>query len=335
MRWENERESSNVEDRRGASGGGAGGGDAGGMGGGRGGRFPIPIGRGGIGVGTIVVALVGAWLFGINPMTVIEVMSGGGGGVVSAPQLPQQQQPSQSQPPQSQPQIAQHSGQPGQSGHSASAADPLSKFVSVVLASTEDTWTKVFAQSGSKYPPPRLVLYRGRTATGCGMGDTAAGPFYCPADQKLYIDLAFYKIMRDQLGAAGDTAQAYVIAHEVGHHIQNLNGTMQQMEQARARMSPAQYNQLSVRLELQADCFAGVWVHHSQQAKGWLEQGDIEEAINAAAAVGDDKIQREMQGAVRPESFTHGSSAQRTRWFRTGAQGGRIDQCDTFNARQI
>jgi uncharacterized protein len=316
MRWENERESSNVEDRRssGASPGG-------GMGGG--GGFQIPMGRGGLGVGTIVVALVGAWLFGINPMTVLDVLGGGGGGgVISAPQ----QQP--------QPQVAQqHGGQPAQGAQHAS--DPLSKFVSVVLASTEDTWQKVFTQSGSKYPPPRLVLFRGRTPTGCGAGETAAGPFYCPADQKLYIDLAFYKIMRDQLGAGGDAAQAYVIAHEVGHHVQNLTGTMQQMEQARARMSPAQYNQLSVRLELQADCYAGVWVHHSQDAKGWLEQGDIEGAINAAAAVGDDKLQREMQGAVRPESFTHGTSAQRMRWFRAGAQGGRIDQCDTFNAKQL
>lgn len=309
MRWEGERESSNVEDRRGGGGGSGGGG----------GGFGVPGGRGGIGIGTIVIALLGAWFFGINPMTVIDIMGGGEGPVMSAPA------------PQSQ--AAPRSGQPG--APAVVQQDPLARFVSVVLASTEDTWTKIFQGAGARYQPPRLVLYSGRTRTGCGVGDAAAGPFYCPADQQLYIDLAFYKVMRDRLGAAGDTAQAYVIAHEVGHHIQNLVGTMDKMEQARARMGAQQYNQMSIRLELQADCYAGVWVHHSQQAKGWLEKGDIEEAMTAAAAVGDDKIQREMQGVVRPESFTHGSSAQRVKWFRVGAESGRIDQCDTFSARSL
>ena len=308
MRWEGQRESSNVEDRRGSPGGGG---------------FSVPGGRGGLGVGTIVIALLGAWLFGINPMTVMEILGGGEGPSMTAP-APQ-------------PQVTQRSGQPAgaQPGTQAAPQDQMSKFVSVVLASTEDTWKKVFQASGSQYPAPRLVLYSGRTATACGTGESAAGPFYCPADKKLYIDLAFYKLMRDRLGAAGDTAQAYVIAHEVGHHIQNLVGTMDKMEQARARMSAQQYNQLSVRLELQADCYAGVWVHHSQQAKGWLEPGDIEEAINAAAAVGDDRLQKEMRGVVRPESFTHGSSVQRVKWFRVGAETGRIDQCDTFAARAL
>lgn len=312
MRWEGQRESDNVEDRRG---GGGGSGDGGGRGG-----FSVPGGRGGIGVGTIVIALLGSWFLGINPLTVIDIL-GGAGQVMQAP-APQ-------------PQVSQRGGQPGAQGPGAGQQDQLSKFVSVVLASTEDTWRKVFQNSKAQYPAPRLVLFSGRTPTGCGMGEAAAGPFYCPADQKLYIDLAFYKVMRDRLGAAGDTAQAYVIAHEVGHHIQNVTGTMEKMEQARARMSSQQYNQLSVRLELQADCFAGIWVHHSQQAKGWLEPGDIEEAINAAAAVGDDKLQKEMQGVVRPESFTHGSSAQRAKWFRVGAETGRIDQCDTFAARTL
>lgn len=313
MRWEGQRESSNVEDRRDSPSSRGGGG------------FPIPGGRGGLGVGTIVIALLGAWLFGINPMTVMDILGSGEGSSMSTPA------------PQPQPQAGPRPGQPGAQAGSPAAggSDQMSKFVSVVLASTEDTWKKVFQNSNSQYPTPRLVLYSGRTATGCGTGESAAGPFYCPADKKLYIDLAFYRIMRDRLGAAGDTAQAYVIAHEVGHHIQNLVGTMDKMEQARARMSSQQYNQMSVRLELQADCFAGIWVHHSQQAKGWLEPGDIEEAINAAAAVGDDRLQKEMQGVVRPESFTHGSSAQRVKWFRLGAESGRIDQCDTFAARSL
>lgn len=302
MRWEGQRESSNVEDRRG-------------QGGGMGRGMPMPGGRGGVGLGTIVIALLGAWFFGINPMTVIDIFGGGGAPMIAAPEPP--------------------SSSAGQRTPGAAPADQGGKFVSVVLASTEDTWRKVFATANAQYPPPKLVLYSGRTSTACGLGDMAAGPFYCPADQKVYIDLSFYKIMRDRLGAAGDAAQAYVIAHEVGHHVQNVIGTMQRMEQARQRMSQQQYNQLSVRLELQADCYAGVWVHHSQQAKGWLEQGDIEEAMQAAAAVGDDKIQREMQGVVRPESFTHGSSAQRVRWFKLGAESGRIDQCDTFAARQL
>ena len=176
------------------------------------------------------------------------------------------------------------------------------------------------------------MLFSGATQTACGHGSAAAGPFYCPADQKLYIDLAFYKTLRDRLGAPGDTAQAYVIAHEVGHHIQNLTGTMRKMEAARQQANERQYNDLSVRLELQADCYAGIWAHHSQQGRQWFEQGDIEEALNAAAAVGDDNIQRRTQGTVVPEAFTHGSSAQRARWFKTGMQSGSVDQCNTFGS---
>ncbi|MGD9945708.1 MAG: neutral zinc metallopeptidase, partial [Burkholderiaceae bacterium] len=194
---------------------------------------------------------------------------------------------------------------------------------------------QVFSRAGQQYRPPKLVLYRGRTNTACGLGSAAAGPFYCPADERVYIDLDFFQTMRDKLRAPGEFAQAYVIAHEVGHHVQNLLGTMQQMQDARRRVSEQQYNALSVRLELQADCYAGVWAHHSQQARGWLERGDLEQALAAAAAVGDDNLQRQSQGVVVPESFTHGSSAQRMRWFRIGFQNGQPGECDTFSARSL
>lgn len=294
MRWQRERESTNVEDRRSGAGGGGG----------------LPIGRGGIGVGTIVIALVAGWIFGINPLTLLGIFGDDGG--ISAPV---------------------EQAAPG--GLSAAPTDEGGRFVSVVLASTEDVWTDIFRQGGARYSPPPLVLFSGRTRTACGLGEAASGPFYCPGDRKVYIDLAFYKLLRDRLGAPGDAAQAYVIAHEVGHHVQNLLGTMGKMDAARTRASEAQANALSVRLELQADCYAGIWAARSQQAKGWLDQGDIEEVMNAAAAIGDDRLQRQSQGVVVPESFTHGTSAQRARWFRVGAQSGRIDQCDTFAARAM
>ncbi|MGE0801551.1 MAG: neutral zinc metallopeptidase [Lautropia sp.] len=301
MRWEGGRESQNVEDRRGRGGGGIGG-------------MPgIRVGGGGIGIGTIVIAMLIAWLLGVNPLALLGLAEEGGPAV----QQPQQRAP---QSP---------SGAPG------GQADSGRAFVSVVLGSTEDVWSRIFQQSGSRYAAPKLVLYERATRTGCGVGQAAAGPFYCPADQTVYIDLSFYRTLRDKLGAPGDTAEAYVIAHEVGHHIQYLTGTMQKMEAARQRISEAQYNELSVRLELQADCYAGIWVHHSQQARQWFDQGDIEEALNAAAAVGDDNIQRRTQGMVVPESFTHGSSQQRARWFRIGAQSGAVSQCDTFSARSL
>ncbi len=186
--------------------------------------------------------------------------------------------------------------------------------------------------AAARYEPPVLVLYRGGTRTGCGIGEAAAGPFYCPADRRVYIDLDFFRVMRERLGAGGDFAQAYVIAHEVGHHLQNLAGTSRQMAEARQRLPERQYNALSVKLELQADCFAGVWAQRSQQAKGWLERGDIDEAIAAAAAVGDDRLQKQSQGVVVPDAFTHGSSAQRVQWFRTGMQSGRLEACNTFAA---
>jgi len=296
MKWEGNRESDNVEDRR--DGGGGGGGGLGGLIGGR-----------GIGIGTIVIALVGGWVFGINPLTILGLLSGGG-----APTAQVQQAPAPHKPP---------------------ADDRMAKFVSTVLADTEDVWKELFAMGGGQYQDPRLVLFRGATPTACGTGQAAMGPFYCPADRKVYIDLGFYETLKNKLGAPGEFAQAYVIAHEVGHHVQNLLGISAKMEQMRAKVSPTQYNALSVRLELQADCFAGVWAHHAQSARQILENGDIESAMNAAARIGDDALQKQSQGYVVPESFTHGTSAQRTRWFNTGLQNGSVKGCDTFSAKNL
>ena len=290
MKWEGNRESDNVEDRRGSGGG-----------------FPLPGGRG-IGIGTIVIALLGGWLLGINPLTLLGLLSGGG-----VPPAQVQQAPAQRPP----------------------ADDRLARFVSTVLADTEDVWHGVFRQAGGSYQEPRLVLFRGATPTACGTGQAAMGPFYCPADQKVYIDLGFYETLQSRLGAPGDFAQAYVIAHEVGHHVQNLLGISAKVDQMRGRVSQAEYNRLSVRLELQADCFAGVWAHHAQNARQILEQGDVEEAMNAAAQIGDDALQRSSGGAVVPESFTHGTSAQRQRWFHAGMQQGSLKACDTFAARAL
>ena len=299
MRWEGNRESDNVEDRR----------DDGDDGGGGGGGFGF--GGRSIGIGTIVVALVGGWIFGINPLTILGLLSGG------APPA-QVQQHQQHRPAQRPP-----------------ADDRMAKFVSTVLADTEDVWKDVFTKGGASYREPRLVLFRGATQTACGRGQAAMGPFYCPADQRVYIDLGFYETLRNRLGAPGDFAQAYVIAHEVGHHVQNLLGISGKMDQMRGGVSKVEYNALSVRLELQADCFAGVWAHNAQNARQILEQGDVEEAMNAAAKIGDDALQRSSGGAVVPESFTHGTSAQRQRWFDTGLKTGSVKACDTFSARNL
>ena len=290
MRWEGERQSDNVEDRRSGAGGGG-----------------LGIGGRSIGVGTIVIALIGWGVFGINPLTTIGMLSGGGG-------APQVQQAPASHPPQD---------------------DKQAAFVSTVLASTEDVWSDIFRKGGAQYPAPRLVLFRGATPTACGTGQAAMGPFYCPADQKVYIDLGFYETLKSRLGAPGDFAQAYVIAHEVGHHVQHLLGITSKVDQMRGRVSQKEYNAMSVRLELQADCFAGVWAHHAQNARQILEQGDVEEAMNAAARIGDDALQRASGGAVVPDSFTHGSSAQRQRWFHTGLKQGSVQACDTFSARSL
>jgi predicted metalloprotease len=290
MRWEGNRQSSNVEDYRSGGGGGFGG-----------------FGGRSIGIGTIVIALVGGAIFGINPMTILSILSGGG-----APATQQQQGPAPTPP----------------------ANDPEAKFVSTVLADTEDVWKTLFSQGGATYKEPKLVLFRGAIGTACGTGQSAMGPFYCPLDQKVYIDLGFYETLKSRMGAPGDFAQAYVIAHEVGHHVQHILGITDQVERARAR-GGREGNQMSVRLELQADCFAGVWGHHAQNARNILEQGDIEEAMNAAAKIGDDALQASAGRAVVPDSFTHGSSEQRQRWFATGLKTGSVKACDTFSARSL
>jgi hypothetical protein len=200
----------------------------------------------------------------------------------------------------------------------------------VVLADTEDTWGELFARAGARYEAPKLVLFSGVVRSACGMAQSAMGPFYCPRDQKVYIDLDFYRDLRDRFGAPGDFAQAYVIAHEVGHHVQTLLGVSQQVHEAQQRLPQAEGNALSVRVELQADCYAGVWAHHAHRARQVLEQGDVEEGLAAAAAIGDDRIQQQTQGTVVPESFTHGSSRQRVEWFRRGLEQGDLERCDTF-----
>lgn len=300
MKWEGQRESSQIEDRRGSGGGGRGGGG-------------IRVGGGrGVGLGTIAIALVAGWIFGINPGTIIGVL----GGLEGAEPAATQQAPA-----------------PGATR--SAPQDEQARFVSTVLASTEEVWAETFQASGRDYRKPVLVLYRGSTRSACGVGQAAMGPFYCPGDQKVYLDLGFFETMHRQLGAPGDFAQAYVIAHEVGHHVQHLLGVTDKVDALRSRQSEAQANAMSVRLELQADCFAGVWASRSQQGRQWLEQGDLEEAMNAASQIGDDTLQQNAGGAVRPETFTHGSSAQRMRWFQRGFQSGQVSQCDTFQARSL
>jgi len=213
--------------------------------------------------------------------------------------------------------------------------DELADFVSVVLADTEDTWEEIFQELGGDYQEPVLVLFSGAVESACGFAQAAVGPFYCPADQKVYIDLSFYDDLKTRHQAPGDFAQAYVIAHEVGHHVQNITGISRQVRQAQQQAGEVQANQLSVRLELQADCFAGIWAHHADEDRQILEQGDIQEALNAASAIGDDRLQRQTRGYVAPDSFTHGSSEQRMRWFSRGLEAGSLEQCDTFSAENI
>jgi uncharacterized protein len=284
MRLDDQEESSNVEDRRGMS---------------------MPGGRaGGIGIGTIVMALV-AMYFGVDPSLVMNIGQGvSQNAPVEAKAIP--------------------------------ADDPAAKFVAKVLGSTEETWGKIFAASGQQYPAPKLVLFSGQTPTACGSGQAAAGPFYCPGDQKVYIDLSFYEEMKNRFHAPGDFAQAYVIAHEIGHHIQNLQGISDKVQQARqSARNEAESNQYSVRLELQADCYAGVWAMHADGANRILEAGDVEEAMTAAAAIGDDALQKQAQGYTVPDSFTHGTSQQRQRWFNQGLSTGDIKKCDTFSVASL
>jgi predicted metalloprotease len=298
MKMDDQRESSQVEDRRGPGGFGGGGG--------------LPGGRRGVGLGTVALAVVAGWVFGINPLTIINVLGGMDGA--------------------SEPAVVQ---QPAPGTRAAPQQDESTRFISKVLASTEDAWDGVFRQANAQYQKPVLVLYRGATRTACGTGQAAMGPFYCPGDSKVYLDLDFFDTMRRQLGAPGDFAQAYVVAHEVGHHVQHLMGITDKVDSLRERVSETQANALSVRLELQADCFAGVWAHNAEQAKSFLENGDLEEAMNAASQIGDDTLQRNAGARVRPESFTHGTSQQRMAWFKRGLQSGQIAQCDTFQARSL
>ncbi len=281
MRLGDRRESRNVEDRRG-----------------------IRYGRaGGIGLGTIVLALV-AMYFGQDPAVVLQGMQGQGG------QVEEQQVPYQ------------------ESAREAEARVLVSK----VLADTEDTWNVIFTAAGRTYEEPKLILFSGGVKTACGFGESASGPFYCPADHQVYIDLTFYQELHDRFGAPGDFAQAYVIAHEVGHHVQTLLGISERTQAARQRASQAEANAISVRQELQADCFAGLWAHNANESRQILESGDIEDGLNAAAAIGDDRL---TQGRAPPEAFTHGTSEQRVRWFKRGLDTGSMDQCDTFGARSL
>jgi hypothetical protein len=264
------------------------------------------IGRGGVGIGGIVLALVVSYFTGINPMTLL--------GFIEQTPLARQQAPAAQRPP---------------------ANDETAIFVSKVLASTEDVWTTAFQQNGRQYEKPKLVLFTGATPTACGTGQTAMGPFYCPGDHKVYIDLAFYRELKERFKAPGEFAQAYVVAHEVGHHVQNLLGIADKVHEARQRAGKAEGNALSVRMELQADCLAGVWGKRTDTMKQVLEPGDLEAALTAASAIGDDRLQQQAQGRIVPESFTHGSSEQRVRWFRRGFETGDMNQCNTFKAERL
>jgi uncharacterized protein len=283
MRWRGERQSTNVEDRRGIGGKG------------------LAVGGG---LGTIVLLLL-ALLMGGDPQQLLEQVQTGQG--------PGAQQPASRQQP---------------------AQDDQTQFVRAALASTEDVWAEIFRQNGERYRAPTLVIFDGRTPSACGMGSAAVGPFYCPGDQKVYIDLSFFRDLEQRFRAPGDFAQAYVIAHEIGHHVQNVLGTMDKVNSLQQRTRGPQANQLSVRLELQADFYAGLWAHHAAR-RGLIEPGDIEEALGAASAIGDDRLQRQSQGYVVPDSFTHGTSEQRARWFRRGYESGDIRQGDTFGARSL
>ena len=326
MRWRTGRRSENVEDRRDDA--GSSGDEFGGQ------RLPVRMGRGagiGGGLGTIVLLLVGLY-FGVDMSAFLgggmpQLDTGGAGGQLQFPSpMPDQGAPR----PKPQP----HAGGLQAPGAGATP-DELKDFVSVVLADTEDTWGEIFRQGKQRYHEPKLVLFSGEVRSACGFAEAAMGPFYCPGDLKVYIDLAFYDELRNQFGAPGDFAQAYVIAHEIGHHVQNLLGISDKVEEAKRGRGKAAANQLSVRLELQADCFAGVWANRADQARGILEAGDAEEALKAASAIGDDRLQKQARGYVTPDSFTHGSSAQRVAWFRRGLEKGDVNACDTFSAKDL
>lgn len=311
MRWKGRRRSSNVNDARGQSGGG-------GFGLPSGGRRQLPVGGarrgGGMGIGTLIIIGIVMLFLGINPL---KLLSGGLGGNLGGGFSPQVQAPQRQQAPRTQ-----------------YSNDEMKQFVETVLGSTEQVWTTVFASYGKQYPKPQLNLFSGQVNSACGMASSASGPFYCPGDSDVYIDLSFYKELEQKFGAGGDFAQAYVLAHEVGHHVQNVIGVLPQFNKMRRSMGKVEVNQMSVKVELQADCFAGVWGHYVNK-EGWLEAGDLEEALVAANQIGDDTIQKRTQGYVVPESFNHGTSEQRRFWFRRGFESGRIESCDTFKAERL
>jgi predicted metalloprotease len=301
MRWDDFRRSDNVEDDRGGGGG-----------------FGLPMGGGGLGIGTVIVLGLIGWAFGIDPSVLIggaEVVTGGGSN------YQQPYQPSR-----------QRTGAP---------KDQLGDFVAAVLGNTEDTWNKIFQDGGQQYRAPRLRLFAGSEQGGCGFAQAAMGPFYCPTDRRIYLDTSFFRDMRVRFkgcsGKACEFAEAYVIAHEVGHHVQNLLGILPkaQAEQQRAAGNKVAANRIQVRVELQADCFAGVWANHSDQRWKTIEPGDVEAALQTAAAIGDDRLQQQSKGYVVPDAFTHGSSAQRQRWFTTGLKEGKVSACNTFTAASL
>lgn len=336
MRYdEKDEESRNVEDRRGQGGGGfrfpgfpSGGGD------GRQVRFPIPMGRGGGrgGIGIVGLLIIGAimMMLGINPFKVL--MGGGGAGLPDLSQVPRmpqfERQGREARSPFDIP------GLPGSQGQGGAGNDALASFTKKVLRDTEIVWEKVFQQFGRRYEAPTLVLFTDRTSTACGAGQAAMGPFYCPLDRKIYIDLSFYDELKRKFRAPGDFAQAYVIAHEVGHHVQTLLGIAEKVQRMK-QSYPSAANQIQVRMELQADCLSGVWANLNNQLHNRLEPGDIEEGLNAASAIGDDMIQRRMTGRVVPDAFTHGTSEQRVRWFRKGYESGQMQVCNTFTQRDL
>jgi len=304
MRWEDFRRSENIEDRRDEEGGGGGG-------------FGMPGGAGGLGIGTVVVLGLVGWALGIDPRLLIggaEILSGGG----------------------------QSYERPAGNGsrQTGTPSDQAGQFVAAILGDTEDRWKEIFQKSNQTYRPPRLVMFSGETRQPCGgVAQAAMGPFYCPNDQKIYIDTSFFRDLENRFhgcnGKACQFSQAYVISHEVGHHVQNLLGILPKEQQMQRGVDRREANQLQVKVELQADCLAGVWAHHSDQAKHMIEPGDVEAALNTAAAIGDDRLQKQAQGRVVPDAFTHGSSAQRARWFNTGFKSGTVSSCNTFSAAQL
>ncbi|WP_316860255.1 neutral zinc metallopeptidase [uncultured Cohaesibacter sp.] len=304
MRWRGRRQSSNVEDRRGQSSGGY---SRSGM------RLPIGRSGGKSGPSLLVLIVIGGvlWMMGVSPNEIISMLLGGGGTYST------------------QTQSVQNSATPR-----SAAEEELASFVKVVLAETEDVWGAIFEKAGGSYSEPKMVMFSNQVQSACGTASSASGPFYCPGDKKVYIDLSFYKELKTRFDAPGDFAQAYVVAHEVGHHVQNLLGILPKYNQMRKSLSEVEANKLSIRVELQADCYAGVWAHYTDQ-KGLLERGDLGEALNAATQIGDDTLQKRTQGYVVPDSFNHGTSAQRKRWFSKGYENGNLKACDTFSVKSL